>query len=169
MGWEIRQATESDISVISQIHAQTWKSAYKGIVPQRFLDGLRADTWVPAFKNWFELEVFKVALLLEDADAVGCITYGASRDNDFPHWAEIVSLYVLPQVQGKGYGRLLMGTALSQFKTRRFNHCFLWVLKDNLKARSFYERMGFSQCGEESEVVFVGQALADLRYVCSLK
>ena len=35
---EIREATPKDVKDISRIHALSWKSAYKGIVPQAYLD-----------------------------------------------------------------------------------------------------------------------------------
>jgi len=40
---EIRTATLDDVPDISRIHALSWKAAYKGIVPQAYLDGLKED------------------------------------------------------------------------------------------------------------------------------
>ena len=49
---EIRKATIDDVKAISRIHALSWKSAYKGIVPQAYLDELKEDFWVQAFEAW---------------------------------------------------------------------------------------------------------------------
>lgn len=51
---EIRKATIDDVKDISRIHALSWKSAYKGIVPQTYLDELKEDFWVPVFEAWIK-------------------------------------------------------------------------------------------------------------------
>ena len=44
---EIRYITESDNrDAISRIYEESWKYAYRGIVPQEFLDDLPESRWV---------------------------------------------------------------------------------------------------------------------------
>jgi len=38
MDVKIRKATLKDVNVISNIYALSWKSSYKGIVPQKYLE-----------------------------------------------------------------------------------------------------------------------------------
>jgi|GEM_PF-5576422 len=52
MDVKIRKATLKDVNVISKIYALSWKSAYKGIVPQKYLDVLKCNFWVSSFQNW---------------------------------------------------------------------------------------------------------------------
>lgn len=40
---EIRNAVIDDVENISKIYAQSWKTAYKGIIPQSYLDDLKDD------------------------------------------------------------------------------------------------------------------------------
>lgn len=104
MSVNIRKATMTDLEVISCIHASSWKVAYKGIVPQRYLDELKYDFWVDAFQNWISNNLVTAQLIYENEIPVGCIAYGKSRDEKFPEWGEIVSIYVLPEHCSKGYG-----------------------------------------------------------------
>jgi len=109
---EARKATIDDVQDISRIRALSWKSAYKGIVPQAYLDELKEDFWVPSFTDRIKNNVLTVQEVMDNGNAVGCISYGKSRDNNKPDWGEIVSLYLLPQYFGKGFGSKLIETAL---------------------------------------------------------
>ena len=45
---EIRHYRDCDnLRDISRIYARSWKSAYRGIVPQEYLDALPEDRWAP--------------------------------------------------------------------------------------------------------------------------
>ena len=46
---EIVAATAADAAAISRIHAAGWKFAYRGMVPQDYLDALRDDHWEQLF------------------------------------------------------------------------------------------------------------------------
>lgn len=43
---DIKTATINDVKDISYIHAVSWKTAYKGVIPQDYLDNLKNDFWV---------------------------------------------------------------------------------------------------------------------------
>ena len=51
MSVKIRQAIVKDAGVISNIYALSWKTAYKDIVPQRYLNELKYDFWCQLFKS----------------------------------------------------------------------------------------------------------------------
>ena len=50
----LRFAKPSDLSEISRIYAASWKQAYRGMVPQAYLDRLPEDFWVPSFSQRLE-------------------------------------------------------------------------------------------------------------------
>ncbi len=162
---EIRRAELEDIRDISRIHALSWKSAYKGIVPQPYLDGLKEDFWVSGFSTWIKEDVLTARLIFDNGSPVGCIAYGKSRDESLPDWGEIISLYLLPEYFGKGYGRSLILSALEDLKQSGYENICLWVLKNNRRAREFYEKIGF-KCGSD-EYIFeiMGEKLTDVRCV----
>lgn len=118
----IRQATIQDAKIISHIHASSWKSAYRGIIPQRYLDELPDDFWINAFQGWIKANALTVLLIYDSELAVGCIAYGKSRDEKLSEWGEIVSIYLLPEYWGKGYGHQLLKAVLDDLKMAGYNN-----------------------------------------------
>jgi len=167
---KIRKATLDDVEIISRIHALSWKTAYKGIVPQVYLDEFKEDFWVSAFTNWLKDNHLTVQLMIVDDQKIGCVSYGKSRDQSLPDWAEVVSLYLLPEYFGKGYGRKLLEVALSDIKEAGFKNVYLWVLNENQRARRFYEKNNW-QCKAEDEYIceISGKKLTDIRYIYSFE
>lgn len=164
---EIRTGTLEDVKDISRIYALSWKSAYKGIVPQAYLDELKEDFWVSAFTTWIKDNVLIVKLITDNGKPVGCVAYGKARDETLPNWGEIVSIYLLPEYFGKGYGNKLLESALLDLKESGYQNIYLWVLKDNQRARRFYEKNRL-QCNNDKCICeIMGKHLTDIRYVYS--
>lgn len=159
----IRAAGVGDAETISRIYAESWKAAYQGIVPQAYLDGL-SDQWVVPFTTWLSGKTLTARLAFDGATPVGCIAYGRSRDPALPDWGEIVSLYLVPRVFGHGFGAALLRTALADLSEQGFREAFLWVMRDNVRARAFYEKAGFSRVGNEVGFEIMGKQLFELRY-----
>lgn len=164
---EIRKATLDDVKDISRIHALSWKSAYKGIVPQAYLDELKEDFWVPAFGIWIKDNVLSVKLIFENCNLIGCVAYGKSRDKSLPNWGEIVSIYLLPEYFDKGYGKKLLESALLDLKQSGYQNVYLWVLKENQRARHFYEKNKLQCNKDECICEIMGKELTDIRYIYS--
>lgn len=161
----IRKGTLDDVKDISRIHALSWKSAYEGIVPQAYLDELKEDFWVSAFTAWIKNNVLTVQIITDNGSSVGCVAYGRSRDKSLPNWGEIVSIYLLPEYFGKGYGNKLLERALLDLKKSGYRNIYLWVLKDNQRARRFYENNGLQCNKDECICEILGKKLTDIRYV----
>ncbi|KMT22462.1 GNAT family N-acetyltransferase [Clostridium cylindrosporum] len=169
MSLKIRQAVVEDAKVISNIHALSWKSAYKELVPQRYLDDLKNDFWVEAFENWIRSDDLKAKIIYENEKPIGCAIYGKSRDEKLLNWGEIVSIYLLPDYFHKGYGQKLLDNVLIDMKELGYKNIYLWVLEENDKARLFYEKNGF-KCNDDKYYFEVMQKqLVNVRYVNSLK
>lgn len=164
----IRKATIDDVKHISYIHALSWKSAYKGIIPQTYLDELKEDFWVPAFETWVNDNILTVQIISENGSLVGCVAYGRARDESLINWGEIVSIYLLPEYFGKGYGNKLLECALSDLKKSSYQNIYLWVLKQNQRARRFYEKNKW-RCNDGDECIceIAGKELTEIRYIYS--
>jgi ribosomal protein S18 acetylase RimI-like enzyme len=162
---KIRKATLEDVRTISNIYALSWKSAYKGIVPQKYLDELESNFWVSSFQNWINNNILTAQLIYEDKLPVGCVAYGKARDVKFANWGEIVSIYLLPDHFRKGYGQKLLRTALADMKVNGYENYYLWVLKENISARGFYESNGFICNNYECTCEIMQKKLVDVRYI----
>lgn len=73
--------------------------------------------------------------------------------------------YLLPEYFGKGYGKALMDFVLNDMKQNSFSNVYLWALRENTRARRFYEKNGFYHDGKELICPLAGDNLVDLRYV----
>jgi RimJ/RimL family protein N-acetyltransferase len=71
---------------------------------------------------------------------------------------------VTPSVWGTGVGRELMAVAVDRLREAGFRSATLWVLRDNERARRFYERAGWSPDGAEKDDVVAGATVTEVRY-----
>ena len=145
----VRKAKVEDASGIAFVHVRSWQVAYRGHMPDEFLDGLDVEKRT---NMWRELTQHpdKIILVAEDNESNidGFSALGSSRDSDAnPNTAEVSAIYVHPAKWGKGIGRALLSASLDQVRKREFHQVTLWVLEANQRARSFYESFGFIQDG----------------------
>ncbi|MGH6945533.1 MAG: GNAT family N-acetyltransferase [Geminicoccaceae bacterium] len=93
--------------------------------------------------------------LLVGEDDVGTIAgfgaAGPAREPMAPFEAEIYALYDLRKSQGRGLGSALLGGLAGAQLERGRHGALLWVFRDNLGARRFYERLGGELVGEKEE------------------
>jgi hypothetical protein len=140
----LREATQHDAAAIARLHADSWRSAYRGMLSDDYLDhrvySERATLWQQRFSDRSEKPFF--AILAEiDSDLAGfaCVfpdqdpTYGAFLDN----------LHVVPQRTGHGMGgRLLAAVAERLLADEKRGGLYLWVIEQNARARRFYSKAG---------------------------
>lgn len=73
-----------------------------------------------------------------------CIAYwDSAREEDMPHYAELICIHSLPDNWQKGFGGQMMDTVLSDISQAGFEKVMLWVFTENSRARAFYEAKGF--------------------------
>ena len=158
---EIRPVYPSDDrGVISRIYEESWKYAYKGIVPQAYLDSIPAGQWA----SKLDQEGVGSLVVVEDGKLIGTSSYCKSRWAEFGECGEIISIYFLPQYMGRGYGRKLLCAAVSKLRELGFKDIFLWVLKENERARTFYARCGFIATEHDMEHEIGGEMLREIQY-----
>lgn len=166
----IRPATPADASAIAHIHVETWRAAYRGLMPDAVLDALdverRAAFWQDRLAQpWGSVWV------AEDDSLAGFCDLIPSRDQDAApdEVAEIVAIYVLPAHWGQGVGRALCEQALAQARQRGCRAVTLWVLASNHNAMRFYEAMGFALDGaQKTKTVANGVEVEEVRYRLAL-
>ncbi len=149
-----------DKMMISKVYEESWKSAYKGIIPQEYLDSIPEGRWVPNLdkQGWGNL------VCIDNGKMIGTSSFCKSRFEQFQGWGEIVSIYLLPDYIGKGYGKILMDAVLSELKRQGYEDVFLWVLEENVKARNFYEKYGFLPTDDVLDGDIGGKVLREIRY-----
>lgn len=160
----VRYATKEDVSRIAELLVFGKRVAYRTIF----------NNDVDSFKNLQVLDVIKEyqsnpyllenTLLYDDGIVKGIIGKRVSVENQDE--IELCDFYVEPVFQGMGIGRKLISHLIREAKAEGRKRIFLWVIKDNLSARKFYELNGFIADGQEK--LIDGTQILDKRYVKEL-
>ncbi len=161
----IRPAEPDDAPAIAKVHVETWQAAYRGIIPQEYLDMLTVQNRTMGWVRLLTRErVNLLTLVSEDNDGrvVGFASGGRVRHAEPRFQAEISSLYVTPRAQGNGHGRRLFMALSNRLAERQLKGLFVWVLADN-PARGFYDTLGGQETGEITRD-FAGTPLREVGY-----
>lgn len=164
----MRPMTVDDCEGVAGIRTDGWRHAYRGLVPQPYLD--RMDIGADAERHRARLlgsDGRVVDLVAEDegGDLVGWAAFGPYRDGDVrTDGAELYALYLRPGHIGRGVGRTLLTEATRRCASAGHRRMYLWVLKENTRARRFYERAGFGADGTEEPFEVDGVAVPEVRY-----
>lgn len=138
----IRKANEEDIKKIAEIHVETWRYSYKGIIHRDYLDKFEIEN---SYNNNLRLlnkeEIYIYLAEFNDNICAFIIFSLNSRGSDFLNYAEIWGLYVLPDYQNKGVGKKLFNEAKQILCKNKIDNLMLWALKDN-KDKEFYKKIG---------------------------
>ena len=141
----IRTATADDASGMARVHVDTWRTAYRGILPASVLSALsyeaRTERWR---ENLKQAGPQQFTLVAEDdnGEVVGFAGGGPERDGTVGYDGEIYAVYVLAQHQWRGIGRQLMSVSARHLMDQGFGATMLWALEANARARTFYEALG---------------------------
>jgi ribosomal protein S18 acetylase RimI-like enzyme len=160
----VRPATTADAPAMGRLHVRAWQAAYRGHMPDAYLDGLsptgRAAYWDEALRREGRRGVVLVAERAREV--VGFAAAGPSPD---PEGAgELYSINVDPGAWGTGAGRALLQAAQAELARLGFDEAVLWVLPANARARRFYEAAGWVADGTERSAEVLGVAVPEMRY-----
>ncbi|MEO8632156.1 MAG: GNAT family N-acetyltransferase [Chloroflexota bacterium] len=145
----VRRAVVDDADAIERVRTDTWRDAYRGLMPDSLLDGLGYDA-SRRRAQMSALPAQQFVLVAEDDDVVvGFCIGGRSRAPEDAYSGEVYAIYVLPERQGRGGGRLLLEAAAKELDGRGHPSMIIWVLRENAPSRRFYERMGGTHLRDE--------------------
>ena len=174
MGLFVRRAEPQDAPAVARVHVASWRHAYRGLLPQEYLDSLsveaRTTTWANAFSQLPDQTSTTLVGEL-DGQIVGFACVGPSRDDDTDTdtaTGELWGLYLDPAHWGAGHGHTLHTEALDVARASGAAAATLWVLTTNQRARHFYERHGWAADGAEKTVWRGDVRLDETRYWISL-
>lgn len=160
----IRNVKKEDLWSVSSIVVEGWKSAYRGIIDDEFLDSLKVeDNYNRRLKDYQE-NGFIVAEI--NNEVVGFCRYTINnlfsqdvKDVD----CELCAIYVKPDMKRQGIGSALFKYVIQEQKKNENQKMILWCLKENYKSRKFYEKMGGILYGE-NEIEKGGKKYKEVGY-----
>lgn len=154
----IRAATQEDALPIARVQIETWKTTYRGIVPDAYL--ARLDTEQRAIRWREHLRISARILVAElGGEVVGFIGGGPIRESLDGYDAELYAIYLLLKTQRMGIGTALLIELARCLVDDGFQSMAVWVFEANLAVR-FYERLGAVPVGRKEREI--GGALLPL-------
>jgi ribosomal protein S18 acetylase RimI-like enzyme len=160
----VRPARIPDASAMGRVHVRAWQAAYRGHMPDDYLDGLRAEDRAAYWEGTLRREDPRGTVLVveREGEVVGFAAVGPSPD---PEGAgELFAINLDPDHWGTGAGRALLGEAQTELGRLGFGETVLWVLTGNARARRFYEIAGWVADGGERSSEIFGVTVPEVRY-----
>lgn len=154
--------TNNEIKGKAFVHWKAWQEAYADLLPQDFL---QKTYTLERCLDWAVRYPQNILVAIVDEQVVGFACYGASSQEDLQEAGELYALYVLADYYDQGIGYQLMQAALE--KLQSYHRVSLWVLEGNVRAISFYEKVGFRFDGI-SKTVKLGADRTEYRMVLEL-
>jgi GNAT superfamily N-acetyltransferase len=158
----VRRGAASDLDALVGIHVRSSSVAYAHIFPPDApfpSDEDIAARWRPAFDRNGAAAVFVAEL--DGAIIGGAIADRAPAQRGF---GNLRHLYVDPLRWGSGAGQALHDAVVDWCRDGGVDELELWVLQENERARSMYERWGW-QIDPDETLVHPGLDVTELRYV----
>lgn len=160
----VRPATAADAPAMGRLVVRAWQAAYRGHMPDDYLDGLRAEDRADYWDGMLRREDLRgVVLVAERAgEVIGFAAAGPSPD---PAGAgELFAINLDPGHWGTGAGRALLEAAQAELVRMGFAEMVLWVLPGNARARRFYEIAGWVADGSSRTSEVFGVTVPEVRY-----
>ena len=140
----IRNVKKEDLWDVSSIVVEGWKTAYRGIIDDEFLDSLSVEEKYNKRLTDYDKNGFIVAEI--DNKVVGFCRY--TTENLFSKQCEDIdcelsALYVKPELKGNGIGTALFKYVVDKQIKNGNKSMIIWCLKENYKSKKFVLENGW--------------------------
>lgn len=164
----IRAALPEDASSIAAVHVASWRTTYRGLMPDVVLDALsvqqRQQQWQQIALSAQKPDSGSFLLVAEapSEGIVGFASSGPEREDGTGFDAELYAIYLLENYQGRGIGRKLIDRSVDLLRKAGCDSLRVWVLAGN-PAEQFYSRLGGKRSGEKP-LLMAGRQLSEVSY-----
>jgi GNAT superfamily N-acetyltransferase len=175
----IRAGSAAYAAQIAAVQRESWFAAYEGIIAAEIIDRVTTPDDGARVRQSFRTRPWQRMLVAADPDGDGITGYASfgpetdvlnapwphplTPDGEQGRVAELYALYVRPAWWSTGTGRALMERVLTRSVAAGYQAITLWVLRDNQRARRFYERAGFLPDGATNVLNGLG-GIIEVRY-----
>ncbi len=142
-GIEYRKASPKDAALLAQTRQKAWNATYRGIYPDSMIDEFDYDWHIRREEKNLQNPHIHTWLILSEGACHGYVTWIASEK---PLWRDyhfrLYSLYLLPQLQGRGLGRRIFQGIQTQCRELGYGKLYVSCQPQNIPAMGFYSHMG---------------------------
>ena len=128
---------ESNLLEAALIHSASWQDSHRSFCSPDFIEQHTPERQREYLRGKMN-KGSAVYMLVKDRP-VGVVSVTGSLIED---------LYILPEMQNKGYGTELLQFAIAQCP----DVPTLWILENNVNAARLYRRMGFKETGNVNAI-----------------
>lgn len=165
----VRDAGVQDARAVAAVHVRAWQAAYRGLLPDGYLDGLNAPDRAARYTFGLVGPEHPATQVVSVAGQIcGFVTTGPARGGLDAACGEVYALYVDPGSWRRGLGRVLIGRARARLAGRGFARAVLWVLAGNEAAECFYRADGWHADGRQQVQGLWGVPVAEVGYAREL-
>ena len=147
----VRAAESTDADGIADVHVRSWRETYAGLIPEQLMGAEALEARRSMWTSILALDPRPGAIAIAERGGrvVGFAFAGPATHPDATKgltpardW-HLYSIYLLSVAQGAGIGHALLEMVVHDRPAQ------LWVVRENERARAFYERHGFQTDGSE--------------------
>ena len=144
---QIIKLTESAVPFIRELSLRVWPQTYASIITAKQIDYMMNMIYSEdSLRNQIVNLGHQFITAYEGSEPMGFASYSPKVGDEST--CRLHKIYVMPEAQGKGVGKLMVDFILAEMDTMGADKLELNVNRHN-PARSFYERLGFSIVLEE--------------------
>ena len=159
---KVRKANPKDAIGVAKVQVDSWKTTYKNIIPNVFLNKMTYDSREQKWKEIISNQSVFVAETNE-GEIVGFSNGGKERTGKYPNYSgELYAIYILETYQRKGLGKILLKPIIEDLKQNNIFSMTVLVLEEN-SSRLFYESLGAKQI-DTIEIDILDKKLNELVY-----
>jgi GNAT superfamily N-acetyltransferase len=169
-GIVVRPATAADASAIARVRIDTWRTAYRGLVPDAYLDAMDVEQSVALWQRVLDADAPNATVFVADhaGEVIGFAAANRLAEPRHGLDAELSAVYVRREWQRAGIGRQLVLAAARAQRASGATGLIVWSISGNKPARAFYEALGGTVIVEQPfewdgvPLTETGYAFADL-------
>jgi GNAT superfamily N-acetyltransferase len=140
----LRRAGAADAPAIARVRIDSWRTTYRGIVPDAYLDAMEIDASTAMWDRVLTAGPGTTSVFVADhgGEIVGFAGGVMLEQPKYGIDAELVAIYLRREFQHVGLGRRLVGAIVDAQRLHGATGLLTWVIAGNKAARAFYERLG---------------------------
>ncbi|MEV4414404.1 GNAT family N-acetyltransferase [Catellatospora sp. NPDC049609] len=161
--------TPADVAAVALLHTLSRRDAYRDLLTPAELAEVTVERQHQSWsQRWAaESDTHRMHLAERDGELLGFCYLGPAdpaAEQAPPGTGMLNAIHVRPDAVGSGVGLALMRTCLAGFADLGHTRAMLYVVRENDRARRFYERGGWAADGVARETMIGSASVPIVRY-----